>query len=681
MIRYRVIIAAVALLALPRAEAASFDTPLYGRLTSPWIETLAAMIQVPDFKAQLTQALPRSARPFASAPTADFWALAVSNLPKEYDEKKLRDSPEAQQIFLAALKSGFAQVHQQVQNAVVNLASANPESIPGIVENLRALQRYAVADYDRAAIPATIESAKRLYLRKTGKVLMVDAARTAEELGWPAEVPITMISVGTPAKIARTVLKRPTHADPGYRQAISKWQAVREKLSQDPELAPLLVDRVVRIMPGDRVYSGGFSMVMIPAAETGLFYKMSGQSLHLDEPTASDDDNRASGDEARTLVRLNALNVKNAPKIIAIGVNHDGAIWMELQGIPGGESLASDLWRSMSPVRKIDAVIRLGRSFQGLHKAGWVHKDIKPRNQLVTKSGKVGMIDFSVASEAGNVFDGATPQFASAEAEQGGPGYEDSDVFSFAKSLDVAMTKHGGIRQTDMDKSGLTELITGATANPRKDRRPNNMKEMIARLRQVRQYFKKHPGRARRPVSTAYAGYFIGQIKETYKFPLEEKARLESLALLARKIQGRFNYVRIDKLKSILSALEGGARRDASGDVAYVNIEAAILGDAVVVRSLGERRPRPEDPSVIEASSHLYHGNVVTGKRPSVSWSIIRRGRESATLAELRIPILSAAELAQFDADLAREEHRRIAADLQRWQTFQDLQPAGVPAQ
>lgn len=38
-----------------------------------------------------------------------------------------------------------------------------------------------------------------------------------------------------------------------------------------------------------------------------------------------------------------------------------------------------------------------------MHEKGWIHKDVKPDNVLLTKGGEVRLIDFSLASRAGNV--------------------------------------------------------------------------------------------------------------------------------------------------------------------------------------------------------------------------------------------------------------------------------------
>lgn len=83
-----------------------------------------------------------------------------------------------------------------------------------------------------------------------------------------------------------------------------------------------------------------------------------------------------------------------------------------------------------------------------LHRAGLVHRDVKPSNVLITVQGP-RLIDFGLAqapgsprlTEAGGL--AGTPAYMSPEQARGGPPGPEGDVFALAAVLVFASTGHG----------------------------------------------------------------------------------------------------------------------------------------------------------------------------------------------------------------------------------------------
>ncbi|MFE4258757.1 PQQ-binding-like beta-propeller repeat protein [Streptomyces sp. NPDC056883] len=135
----------------------------------------------------------------------------------------------------------------------------------------------------------------------------------------------------------------------------------------------------------------------------------------------------------------------------------------------------------------------LAAALAALHRAGLVHRDVKPSNVLITAQGP-RLIDFGLAqapgsprlTEAGGL--AGTPAYMSPEQARGGPPGPEGDVFALAAVLVFASTGHGpydarGRQSTlellrhgaDPDLTGLPDGLRGTLAaclSPEPDDRP-----------------------------------------------------------------------------------------------------------------------------------------------------------------------------------------------------------------
>jgi len=139
-----------------------------------------------------------------------------------------------------------------------------------------------------------------------------------------------------------------------------------------------------------------------------------------------------------------ALTVPNIVTIYDVGSDHDvDFIAMELvQGRPLNEVFPS----KGLPLRKaLDYAIQIARGMAKAHAAGVIHRDLKPRNIMVTRDDTVKLLDFGLARNVnpeqphnsltaeGDLL--GTPAYMSPEQAEGKPVDARSDIFSFGAIL------------------------------------------------------------------------------------------------------------------------------------------------------------------------------------------------------------------------------------------------------
>ncbi|MFI9825974.1 serine/threonine-protein kinase, partial [Streptomyces sp. NPDC052013] len=155
--------------------------------------------------------------------------------------------------------------------------------------------------------------------------------------------------------------------------------------------------------------------------------------------------------EARALARVEHPNVVTIHHVVD-GAQHTYP-WLVMELVTGG-SLADLLARG--PVEPRDAA-RLGRGILGAlraaHAAGIQHRDVKPANVLLRPDGRPVLTDFGIAAiresttltATGSLI--GTPDYMAPERISGGEGGPESDLWSLAMMLYVAVENHHPLRR------------------------------------------------------------------------------------------------------------------------------------------------------------------------------------------------------------------------------------------
>ena len=145
--------------------------------------------------------------------------------------------------------------------------------------------------------------------------------------------------------------------------------------------------------------------------------------------------------EAQALARL------SNPHVVAVydaGEYDDGQVFIAMQHVDG-QDLASVLaQRRPSRAQILDWFIAAGRGLAAAHAAGLVHRDFKPANVLLDRSGNVAVTDFGLAREVlpngqarqtNMAVLAGTPAYMSPEQHSLQPATQASDQFSFCLTL------------------------------------------------------------------------------------------------------------------------------------------------------------------------------------------------------------------------------------------------------
>ncbi|MFC7448078.1 protein kinase domain-containing protein [Rhodococcus daqingensis] len=109
----------------------------------------------------------------------------------------------------------------------------------------------------------------------------------------------------------------------------------------------------------------------------------------------------------------------------------------------------------------VEEVLRLGVKMAGgletAHRAGIIHRDVKPANILITDYGEPALTDFGIAHIAGGFTTAAgtvtgSPAFTAPEVLGGGPPTPAADVYGLGATLFAALTGHAAFERRSGEK-------------------------------------------------------------------------------------------------------------------------------------------------------------------------------------------------------------------------------------
>jgi predicted Ser/Thr protein kinase len=224
--------------------------------------------------------------------------------------------------------------------------------------------------------------------------------------------------------------------------------------------------RIGRYRILERVGAGGMGIVW-SAWDPEL-----GRAVALKLASSGDAEARAlARDEARALARLSHPNVVPIYDVL----DHDDRVLLVMELIKGESLRAAS--KTRSPAQIIRDYRQAGDGLAAAHAAGLIHRDFKPDNALLGADGRVRVLDFGLAHDAGGgegVVAG-TPGYMAPEQERGEKLTPAVDQFALCVALREALTARGGVPRW------LQPVLARGTAGDPAARYPT-MAELLAAL-------------------------------------------------------------------------------------------------------------------------------------------------------------------------------------------------------
>ncbi|MGK3961645.1 protein kinase [Sorangium sp. So ce118] len=228
---------------------------------------------------------------------------------------------------------------------------------------------------------------------------------------------------------------------------------------------PTLEDADLRAMVGRRV--GAYEITGL-LARGGMGIVFSGRDTRLQRPVAIKALPRAVTDDPGQRARLRReaklLASISHPNIATIyGLEQDEADYLVME-LVDGSTLSERLSRGPLPVAEaLSLSLQIGRGVQAAHEAALIHRDLKPSNVLLTRDGKVKLVDFGIARAVKPDADDGPPPLSAATLTLpfiilGTPGYMSPEQ----------IRGRGVDRRADIFAFGvlLYECLTGEIAFP-----------------------------------------------------------------------------------------------------------------------------------------------------------------------------------------------------------------------
>jgi serine/threonine-protein kinase len=273
----------------------------------------------------------------------------------------------------------------------------------------------------------------------------------------------------------------------------------------------------------EKLGAGGMGVVYL-ALDTKLERTVALKFLPGDVTISSGDKNNLRR-EARA---ASALDHPNVGVIHGLEETSDHHLFIVMQYYEG-ETLARRLSRSALPLREtVDLAIQVARGLSAAHAQNIVHRDVKPSNIIITKSGHVKIVDFGLArivasaSATQTVSATGTLPYMAPEQILGESVDQRSDAWALAVILVQMLTgNHPFVRPSttamtfailnqppgalDLVPAPLSPILYRALSK-KPEHRYGNASEMLADLEAARAEILALPGQSSEPTHTRAVG-------------------------------------------------------------------------------------------------------------------------------------------------------------------------------
>ncbi len=216
---------------------------------------------------------------------------------------------------------------------------------------------------------------------------------------------------------------------------------------------------------GERIGEGGMGAVH-RATDTRLSREVAVKVL----PGASLGDQAARQRLIREALACAALHHPGIVHVYDVGETEDGGAFLVMELVTGTSLravLSDDSWTDRA---RIGAVVEAARALAAAHRAGLVHRDVKPDNLMLRDDGRIVLLDFGIAKPAGEgpltnlTASGivvGTPAYLSPEQARGRPLDGRTDQFSLAVTAFELLARHLPWKATS-----AIEVVAGIMNDP-----------------------------------------------------------------------------------------------------------------------------------------------------------------------------------------------------------------------
>jgi serine/threonine-protein kinase len=326
---------------------------------------------------------------------------------------------------------------------------------------------------------------------------------------------------------------------------------IRQVVSTPPGAATV-VDRRYRVLR--EIARGGMGLVLeVRHVHVG---RSAALKMLLPEWRSSPE---ATARLAREAAVLGAIDHPNVVQILDAGEDGDGARYLAMEHLNG--RTLEGLLLAKGPLDPW-SVIRIGSTLattlHALHRAGFVHRDLKPGNVFLdvhpAHGERLKLIDFGIATAIHAEQHGPVSGWKTTQGELlGTPGYmpseqilgqavsDRSDVFALAATLHECLT--GAAPYAGELTSILSQVLTGAPPQPLRSLRPD-VPEALASL--LEEALRRDP--EARPSSEEFAGRLAalvraGGLPSPMRLLAEEGDAGAPIPLVRRRVHPRYPFV------------------------------------------------------------------------------------------------------------------------------------------